>query len=131
MARQSAPENDALVRAYPFADAVVVVDVGGGRGGFMATILNAHPHVRGILFDQAHVLAQPSHVRDAGLAARCAFVAGDFFIEVPSGGDVYLLKRILPAPSPSSLGLVEGRAVRHSQRVARGARVGDSISGLK
>ncbi|MBM3513289.1 MAG: SAM-dependent methyltransferase [Alphaproteobacteria bacterium] len=95
MARQSGPENDAVVKAYPFGEAGVVVDVGGGRGGFMTAILNAHPHLRGILFDQAHVLAQPNQVRDAGLAARCEFVTGDFFTAVPKGGDVYLLKRIL------------------------------------
>jgi hypothetical protein len=95
MARQSAPENDAVVRSYPFDRAKVVVDVGGGRGGLMATLLTVFPNLRGILFDQAHVLEQPNQVREAGLGDRCAFVTGDFFSEVPRGGDVYLLKRIL------------------------------------
>lgn len=95
MARQSAPENDAVVRSYPFDRIKTVVDVGGGRGGLMTALLTVNPQLRGILFDQAHVLAQPNHVRDAGLVARCEFVAGDFFKEIPSGGDVYLLKRIL------------------------------------
>ena len=95
MARQSAPENASIAAAYPFDRAAVVVDVGGGRGGFMAALLTRHQHLRGILFDQAHVLAQPNHVREAGLTSRCDFAAGDFFAEVAPGGDVYVLKRIL------------------------------------
>jgi len=93
MALQSGPENAAVAAAYPFAG--TVVDVGSGRGGFMAAILKAYPDVRGVLFDQAYVLEQPNHARDAGLAARCEFAAGDFFQSVPAGGDIYVLKRIL------------------------------------
>ncbi|MSO97322.1 MAG: SAM-dependent methyltransferase [Rhodospirillaceae bacterium] len=95
MAMQSAPENDSVAAAYPFGDAKTVVDIGGGRGGFMATLLKANSNVCGMLFDQAHVLAQPNHVRDAGLASRCEMVVGNFFERIPSGGDVYVLKRIL------------------------------------
>jgi hypothetical protein len=93
MALQSGPENAAVAAAYPFAG--TVVDVGGGRGGFMAALLKAHPNARGVLFDQAYVLEQPNHVRDAGLNARCEFAAGNFFEAIPKGGDVYVLKRIL------------------------------------
>lgn len=95
MAKQSAPENAAVTAAYPFGEAKVVIDVGGGRGGFMAEILRGNANLRGILFDQAYVLAQPNHVKEAGLAARCEFTPGDFFKTVPAGGDVYVLKRIL------------------------------------
>jgi hypothetical protein len=95
MALQSAPENATVAAAYPFDQAQVVVDVGGGRGGFMAALLQAYPRLRGILFDQAYVLDQPNRVHEAGLATRCQFVAGDFFNSVPAGGDVYVLKRIL------------------------------------
>jgi hypothetical protein len=95
MALQSAPENAAVAAAYPFGDAKVVVDVAGGRGGFLATLLKAHPNLRGILFDQQYVLDQPNHVKEAGLAAHCTFVGGNFFQSIPTGGDVYVLKRIL------------------------------------
>jgi hypothetical protein len=40
-----------------------------------------------------------SNARDAfserGLAARCEFVAGDFFESVPTGADVYMLKSVI------------------------------------
>ena len=31
----------------------------------------------------------------AGLAERCTLVPGDFFASVPSGGDAYLLSRVI------------------------------------
>jgi hypothetical protein len=95
MAKQSAPENTGVAATYPFEQSRVVVDVGGGRGGFLATVLKTYPTVRGLLFDQAYVLDQPNAVKEAGLGYRCDFVAGDFFQSVPKGGDVYVLKRIL------------------------------------
>ncbi|MBL8630041.1 MAG: hypothetical protein JNM81_10460 [Rhodospirillaceae bacterium] len=95
MAMQSAPENAAVARAYPFGDFKSVVDVAGGRGGFMTELLKTYPNLRGVLFDQQYVLDQPNHVRDAGLLTRCELVGGSFFETVPQGGDVYVLKRIL------------------------------------
>lgn len=35
------------------------------------------------------------HIEAAGLAGRCQAVAGDFFQSVPSGGDAYILSRII------------------------------------
>ncbi|MDX2224145.1 MAG: methyltransferase [Rhodospirillaceae bacterium] len=95
MARQSGPENDAVAASYPFGDFSVVMDVGGGRGGLLAAILARYPGVRGILFDQSHVLAEPSDLDAAGVRRCCDLVAGDFFKAVPPGADIYALKRIL------------------------------------
>lgn len=92
MALESGPENAAIASAYPFGQSRLVVDVGGGRGGLLAEILNRHPALRGILFDQAHVIAQPNQASATG---RCDLAAGSFFEDVPAGGDVYVLKRIL------------------------------------
>jgi hypothetical protein len=93
MALMSAPENAALAAAYPFRG--TVVDVGGGRGGLLAAILEAHAGVRGILYDQPSVLRDEQALLVTGHAGRCALVAGDFFESVPGGADLYVLKRIL------------------------------------
>ena len=54
------------------------------------------PGMRGILFDQPHVVARAEQVlRAAGVADRCQIVAGSFFETVPEGGDAYMLKMIL------------------------------------
>jgi O-methyltransferase domain len=86
----------AVAEAYNFASFKTVVDVGGGHGVLLSTILQAHAGVNGIVFDSPHVVAGAAGaIREAGLAARCRAVGGDFFQSVPAGGDAYLMKHII------------------------------------
>ena len=96
MTDQTAVWAQAVVEAYDFSELGTLVDVGGGHGGLLAAILAVHPPVRGILYDQPHVVAgaRPK-LEAAGVADRCDIIAGDFFEGVPAGGDAYLLKHIL------------------------------------
>lgn len=73
---------------------VVVVDVGGGQGLLVARLLSRAEQVRGIVADRAEVIASPAPAALA-LGTRIEMIATDFFSEVPSGGDVYVLSRIL------------------------------------
>jgi hypothetical protein len=69
---------------------------GGGNGSLLAGILRANPGLRGIVFERPHVAERAKeHVKDEGLADRCEVVGGDFFREVPGGGDAYLLKHVI------------------------------------
>jgi hypothetical protein len=95
MAVRSGPENTVITQAYDFGQFPHVVDVGGGRGGLLAAVLQAYPTVRGILFDQPQVVAEPTYLRNAELLERCDISAGDFFTAIPSGFEVYTLKRII------------------------------------
>ena len=71
---------DAIVAAYDFSKTRVLVDVAGGEGALLAAILVANPHLRGILFDQPHVLATARALLErAGVADRCEIVSGSFF----------------------------------------------------
>ena len=66
-----------------------VVDVGGGNGSLLVTLLARRPGLRGIVFDV------PETVRDEeALGERIAFVEGSFFDFVPEG-DVYVLGTVL------------------------------------
>jgi hypothetical protein len=48
------------------------------------------------LFDQPAVVASAERVfGDAGVASRASWVGGDFFSDLPTHGDVYLLKSVL------------------------------------
>lgn len=59
-------------------------------------MLLAHPTTRGVLLDAPRVLgAATDTLAAAGVADRCRLVEGDFFDEVPAGGDVYVLQRIV------------------------------------
>jgi O-methyltransferase domain/Dimerisation domain len=81
---------------YDFGSARLVVDVAGGSGALLAAILAKNPATRGLLFDREPVVETARRLLAAhGLEDRCTFAGGDFFAAVPSGGDVYLLCRIL------------------------------------
>src|SRR5262249_10162495 len=70
----------AVAEAYDFAAFRTVVDVGGGHGVLLRTILHAYPGVTGIVFDSPHVAAgAEAAIREAGLTGRCRAVGGDFF----------------------------------------------------
>src|SRR5262249_32759475 len=74
----------------------VVVDVAGGRGRLLATILESNPHLRGILFDLPHILADARQLFDEGdVGDRCTFVSGDFFAAVPEARNAYILRNII------------------------------------
>lgn len=92
LTRSSADE----VRAYDFGQHRVIADIGGGTGALLAAILEAHPELRGIVFDQPQVVANVAPVlEDARVADRVEIVGGNFFDKVPDGADAYILRRIL------------------------------------
>jgi len=67
----------------------VVVDVGGGNGALLVSLVQLRPELRGMVLDL------PETVRDeAALGDRIEFVAGSFFESVPTG-DTYVLSGIL------------------------------------
>ncbi|MFF3441514.1 methyltransferase [Streptosporangium sp. NPDC002721] len=82
--------------AHDFSGARTVVDLAGGTGALLGTVLRDHPEAGGILFDVPGVVANaPAHLDRMGVLERCELVGGDLFESVPEGGDVYLLSRIL------------------------------------
>lgn len=96
MASGSRPFAQAVLEICDFSRFGHVVDVGGGDGVFLATILERHPALHGTVFDQPEVIARaaPPQPREA-FQGRYRALAGDFFESVPGGGDAYLLKWIL------------------------------------
>src|SRR5262245_48555262 len=96
MSDLSADEGLAVRDAYDFARCHTVVDVGGGRGGLLAILLQAFPALQGVLFDLPGVVEGAQAVFDTeALRGRCQLVGGDFLAAVPAGGDLYILKRVL------------------------------------
>ena len=85
-----------VVAAYDFPASATVVDVGGNRGQILAPVLQAYPSLRGVLFDLPNVIAvAAAFLNEAGVLDRCTLVGGDLFVEVPSGGDIYILSRVI------------------------------------
>ena len=90
----SATEHGGVVASYDFPRSGTIVDVGGGRGGLLHEALARNGGLHGILLDHESVVAE-HRLDDPAIEGRWQTVAGDFFSDMPSGGDVYLLKRIL------------------------------------
>ena len=96
MTERTAAVATTVAAVYNFSGMRTVVDVGGGYGIFMVTILKAYPVLHGVVFDQPHVVAGAQALLEtAGVANRCEIMAGDFFATVPGGGDAYVLSNIL------------------------------------
>lgn len=95
MTNMSTVESPAVAEAYGFGGIDSLVDVGGGHGLLLATILNRNPHMKGTLYDQPHVVEGAKSGPLAALLDRCALVGGDMFSSVPAGADVYIMKYII------------------------------------
>jgi len=95
MTNFSAGVAPAVLQAYDFSGIGVLVDVAGGHGMLLSTILRKYPSMRGILFDAPHVIAGAAAPEVLGVGGRVEKVAGDFFTSVPAGGDAYIMKHII------------------------------------
>jgi hypothetical protein len=89
-------EPPAVAEAYDFSDVRRLVDVGGGIGTLLATVLGRYPSVQGVLFDRPDVIddARPT-LAEHGVTERCEIVSGDFFMSLPEKADAYLMSHIL------------------------------------
>jgi hypothetical protein len=96
MTESIARDGVAILRGYDFSSATTVVDVGGGQGLLLASLLQANAHLKGILFDLPEVVSRSGAMLGKwGVAKRCATVCGSFFDGVPRGADAYILRHII------------------------------------
>jgi hypothetical protein len=86
-----------IAAAYPFGSWQSLMDVGGGNGLLLATILKAHPLLRGVLVDTPEVVerARQREFWPSDQADRVRFAPADFFESVPSGCRAYLLRNVI------------------------------------
>lgn len=96
MTNYSAMVMPGVVEAYDFSGINTLVDVAGGHGFLLTSILKNYPGMKGVVFDMEHVIEGTRATIDrVGLHDRCKAVAGDFFQSVPPGGDAYIMKSII------------------------------------
>lgn len=79
----------AFAAAYDFSGMHHIVDVGGGTGALLATVLQRFPHLRGTVFEL------PSVLQRARLVDRLDAAAGDILTDAPPAADAYVLSHIL------------------------------------
>ncbi|WP_421657754.1 methyltransferase [Leptothermofonsia sp. ETS-13] len=91
----SSSEIPAIVASYDFSSIRQLVDVAGGHGSLLTTILQANPQMEGILFDLPEVIERAKSAIAQDVANRVQLVTGSFFESVPAGADAYMLKHII------------------------------------
>jgi hypothetical protein len=95
MTNLSMLDSPAVADAYSFEGIGSIVDVAGGHGLLLATILSRNPHLKGTLFDAPHVVEGAKEGPLKTLLSRCTLVGGDMFASVPTGADAYIMKHII------------------------------------
>jgi hypothetical protein len=95
---------------YDFSQFNTIIDIGGGQGTFLSTLLKTNPKLQGILFDLPHAIESAKRLytkRDANskdsnsndndnILSRCKLIEGDFFKSIPVvNADCYIIKNVI------------------------------------
>jgi O-methyltransferase/methyltransferase family protein len=95
---------------YDFSQFNIIIDIGGGQGTFLSTLLKTNPKLQGILFDLPHAIESAKRLytmRDANskdsnsndndnILSRCKLIEGDFFKSIPVvNADCYIIKNVI------------------------------------
>ena len=84
-----------LAAHVDLSDVRTVVDVGGGQGQLLASLLTSNDNLIGVVADRPEVIAAGRTDMSASVRDRLKFQAVDFFTNIPRGADLYVLSRIL------------------------------------
>ncbi len=106
MAAMTSSQVSLISTLYDFSQFDIFVDIGGGQGLLLSTILKNNSNLHGILFDLPYAIdsakkriqytdSTTAADMDNSFSSRFKLIAGDFFKSIPSGADGYILKNVL------------------------------------
>jgi DNA-binding PadR family transcriptional regulator len=106
MAALTSSHVSSIFSMYDFSQFNTVIDIGGGQGSFLSTLLKNNPNLSGILFDLPHAIESAKNLyisKSANTRAednkdfpsRCKLIEGDFFKSIPIGADGYIIKNVI------------------------------------
>ena len=89
---------EGLLAAYDFGQYETVMDVGGGQGGLIGSIVKRYG-CKGILFDLPDVASTAeTYMKEQGVEAGAVTIkTGDVFESVPKGADAIVMKHFISA----------------------------------
>ncbi len=88
-------DSPAVAEAYSFEGIHSIVDVAGGHGLLLATILQRNPSMKGTLYETPDAIEGARSGLLKPLTDRCTLISGDMFVTVPAGLDAYIMKHII------------------------------------
>jgi len=96
MTASSSQITSALVKSYDFSQFKTLIDVGGGQGIVLASILGKNPQMHGCLYEQSSVIeGAKTFLETRGVINRCDLISGNFLESIPKGYDAYLMRHVL------------------------------------
>jgi hypothetical protein len=107
MASLTSSVTSLISSMYDFSQFNTIIDIGGGQGIFLSSILKDNAKLYGVLFDLPHAIqsAEKLYAResanlndnvDHGILSRCKLIEGDFFKSIPAtGADGYIIKNVI------------------------------------
>jgi hypothetical protein len=114
-------EQAAIAAAYDWTGVTTVVDVGGGAGALLASIVGSHAGVQGILFDRPDVLPDADHLLTTrGVRDQCELVGGSFFEPMQVRADLWILSQVLHDWADAECRMILARC---RERMASGDRL--------
>jgi C-methyltransferase len=81
-------EDSKIVEAFDFSSFYNVIDIGGGKGSFLISILKQNNNLKGAVFDLSTTF-ENSELDEINI------MTGNFFEEVPDKADVYTMKNVI------------------------------------
>jgi len=100
MSSGSLSETSMVLDAFDFLNSGItkIVDIGGGHGHLLCSILKSFPLMKGVLYELPHSFSDPELLwaPKLGVLDRCEYVIGDIFEDcnLPEA-DAYIMKHIL------------------------------------
>ena len=86
----------AVLLSYDFSGVKSLIDVGGGCGKLLTSILEVYPTLQGLVVDLPGVIDEANEqMQSCTFRERFAAVAGNFLESLPRGGDLYLLSGVI------------------------------------
>jgi hypothetical protein len=109
MASLTSSHASLISSMYDFSQFNTIIDIGGGQGMFLSSILKNNPNLHGVLFDLPHAIQsakklyakESPNVKDKDndvhdILSRCKLIEGDFFKSIPAvGADGYIIKNVI------------------------------------
>lgn len=86
----------AVLLSYDFSSVKSIIDVGGGYGKLLTSILEVYPDLQGVLVDLPTVInAATQRIEAHPCHDRCTAIAENFLKSLPHGADLYLLSGVI------------------------------------
>ena len=101
--RESLP----MAQAYDFSQFGSMVDIGGGNGSLLATILGEYETLTGAIYDLPSVINRTRESLGSLPAGdRIELLSGNFFETAPEGFDCYLMRHIIHDWTDEECGII-------------------------